>query len=438
MQPSISRRRVIGGTAALLTGAAVGAVAAPAEYYPAWVVDRLIGRRSKPEFDWRPPIGRDPIEDGYDALVERTERAKNLWDEIDADREDLPPATRLGPIRLGEAESTVEKFDADEASWDAWYELYLASAAAGDAVGAALVELGEADPEGLVGDGEELRDRIEGVADEVPYRIEHSGEDLGWLYRIEQRLSLARLNSYRGGTYMGGVTPPEEYSDNDIVRTHEAHAKAAESIRLARHWRRAYAEDDGDRRDVEDELETLEAAYIDEVDRLDIPLEEQRKTLDELDEGPYMEARAHLVHATLRNLHPVTYGPSEGLLVYRTIRQARNVLRVRAYRSAREAFELDPDEPVEAVTVYRAEERATEQLRNARDRLDEPLAWAVLREAAGRIRTAHRTLVDEERDRELTRAQSYAAYLGGEHQLEHVSAVLAPFEDGGVDPGAFE
>lgn len=435
MKPSITRRRAIAGTGTAFLGGA-GIVSLPARYYPAPVIDWLVGQRSKPNLDWRPPISQALFTESYDVLRDRLDRATTLWSQVDTDDE-LSPAAQGGKLAFQGIESTVESLGTVTPSWEMWSELSRAHLEVGEAIGGALVALDDADPQTVVDRGETLRSQIASLREQTEYRIDDAGVDLGWLYWIERSLALGKLRTHRNGLYIGETTPASEYEDHDIVRTMSNQAGAREQLRLARQWHRAYTDRLDEPSDVTDKLEELRTEYADEVNRLRVSREQLQQSLDDMERGVYRHARARLASLTVQDLDSTDGYTSDGLLVRQTIREARNVLKLRAYQSALDAFALSPGESVDPLLLYRAERRATNRLKAVHDRVSAPLATGMLRDAAGRVRNAHIGLDNDGRQKSA-RAEAYAAYLSGEHQLRHAPAVLEPFGDGRIELDGFE
>lgn len=249
--PRLTRRRALVAAGVLGTG---GVVATARSGGFGGLLGWFGEDDSGPTLDWRPPVEQPAVEESHDALGDRVERARHLWERVDAEVEELPEvADPAGEIYLEDAEERLSELAGVEPSFDAFLELRSASYAAA----AAEVALDEDDPATIVASGEQLRSDVASLTGEIDYEVDELATGLGWLYAVEKRLLAARLGTFRGGTYVGETAPPGAYGPVDVVNTSESQARAREDLRLADHWYRSHRERLADPVDVAQPLDTV-------------------------------------------------------------------------------------------------------------------------------------------------------------------------------------
>lgn len=421
MVPELTRRRLLGGLA--VTGAGGGVAMAPRTWYPNPAVDRMIGYRRLPDTDTQQSPPESVLTEGLESLEAHLEEAEDLWEGIDADRDELPDAARMGPTLLGDATDRYRKLLESNPDLSALSSLRMAHGYAGYAVGAGRIVRGETDAQGLVDRGEEIRSEIAALRETIGYRGDDPATDVATLYWIERPLHFARLNSHRSGIYTGGVSPADDYQDYDIPRTWEAHLQASVHVLESRHAYREYEADTGtDGHSFEAPLETLFERFDEEVERTRQTYEEREELLEPLVEGPYRHARFQCWQFTHGDLdRAFDDGPTAGLDLLQTIRHARNVLKLRAYPDALERFAFEEGEEPDPALVYREEKRAATRARDVVAEHDTPLFRLLVDDAMRLLRVGDLGLPGDDPAR--ARADSYVYYLTGRAQLRHANDV---------------
>lgn len=417
MVPEVTRRRVLAGSTVCGVGAGVGL--APKTWYPDWVVDRMIGYRSLPDTDTQPAAPTGLLTEGLERLEPYLDRAEDRWDDIDAESDELPDAAWDGRMHLESGRDGYERLQGADADREAISTLKRIYGDVGYAIGAARVVDDDADPEALVERGERLRSEIADVDAQVVYRG-NPVADAVIPYWIERTLSFARYDTHRNGIWTGGVAPSNEYTDHDVPRTWQGHLEAEGRLLDARYTARAFADRVDGEESFESGLESLTERFTDEVDRTRQDPEDWKAAIEPFSEGPYRHARVRLWEFTHGDLDQVPF--QEGRDVFRAIRHARNVLRIRAYSDAVAQLAFEEGEAPDPALCYRAEKRAAKRARSLTDEYDTPLFRLLVDDAVQLLRVGDVGLTRSgQADRQ--RADTYAYYLAGDAQLRHAPDV---------------
>lgn len=233
--PDTSRRRLLaalgGGVAAVGGGTvAVGATA------PTALPDRLTDAATNhypepPEVGqlWRPTVTEAHAREAVELLAETSERAAELWPEVDVDEPTIldPPAAGGW---LESAREHLRQGAYPRAVFDAIYGLGFA----GETLGFARAKLGRADWATLTDVATAHRERARAVTAALrPYPTTRPARDLGWYTRIEQEAQVAGAKARRA------VPDPDRRSDDGEPEPDAVGEATAELLQARLHARKA-------------------------------------------------------------------------------------------------------------------------------------------------------------------------------------------------------
>jgi hypothetical protein len=428
--PSISRRKLLAGGAALGGGAA-GVTLLPASLLPDAVATWRTAYRTVPEVSARPPVTDDHEAAAREALRSTIDRAERDWRRAEGEEtDDLPEL--VDPERsLRSARSHLDDAESDS-GWDALFAARMGSQFAGKAIGGARLLLGEASGETLAEQAREIQGAVADERDRLAYEAPDPSVGVARLYFVEKWLRIALLDSHRNGVYAGQDRPTTEYDDHDVVRTWGSHLQArrgrADAARLYDDYRRGA---DGGWRDLTDHVSRADERLLAAARDRTIEYEEYERRIDEtgsLPEGPYRTYRQELAryryHAEVRT----PGGLSTGLPVYRAVENAGAVLRGLAAEDAgpNDALSAD-DDRVPAGALDRTKREGVSLLRDRLDAAaDRPTLKLLLREPRRLLRAGDSRL-DDSGDLDHPRARAYARYrlaVGHRRRGEAVARVL--------------
>lgn len=428
--PSIGRRELLAGSAALAGGTVAGGALVPAAYLPDGVAIWRMRLRSVPSVDPEPPVDDGLVSAARDGLRSLVDRAENTWSRV----EDQAAATEALP-GLADPEraiQTARDYLADAESdppVDALFAVRRGATFAGEAIGGARLALGEASGDHLAAQARDVLSAVAAERDRVRAAVADPSAGLARLYWVETWLRHARLNAYRDGTYAGQDEPTTEYTDRDVISTWGSHMAArryrADAARLYDAYRAATA---GERRDLTDHVARVDGRLLDEARERTYTrreAERRRAAVRDLPDGPYRAFRA-FVDSYLRNadVHSPS-GLSTGLPVYRAVGNAATVLRACAAAAVRADDRLrDADRvPVSALAAARGAGLSLldDRLAAAAER---PTLELLLRESR-RLLWAGDVEFDRHGDVEHPRARAYAKYRLAVEYLRPVDEVAA-------------
>ncbi|WP_396612339.1 transcriptional initiation protein Tat [Haloferax sp. S1W] len=433
-QPSLlSRRQLLG-----LLGGGGAALAGIGWFAPTWlpdpVTDTLTTLYPDPSsnYVWRPPVSDDHVDEAAAVLEDAAEQANELRSRIDLDSvdEDLEHYLRSDP-----AGGYLDAAKDDDDNRDRLYHARTGLQFVGESIGAAKVVLDEVDPEAVVERGRKLRQTIDDIADSISeYRVSDAGRDLGYLSAIERRLMFSRLESHKGGIFMGGTVDASEYSARDIASTWGSHLQAEQSIRTARHFQDQYRSNLGSqptshRSSIRNALDD----FLAEIEQYPTRSEVRVQIQDE-DNGntPYGVARWELHTLCYDNDFRVfKNSPDHDLLALRLVDTGRALLERRAHDFALSELDVEPgDTDYDSGRSFRAKRRAMRQFRTTRDEYDSNFAGVVANEAASFIRGGDVGLEIGDGPAWRDRVKSSVYSLVGEGIMRNLGTVVEPLEQG--------
>lgn len=423
--PSISRRRLLAGGAAV--GVAGGLGLLPAKYLPASVAQARLSVRPVPEVSARPPVTDGHEASAHEALQSLVDRAESEWSRV----EDQQAAVERLPGLANPERSIDSARDylddiPGESGWEVLFSSRIGAQFAGEAIGGTRLAVDEASGESLAEQAREIQANVADERERVTYEVTDPATDLARLYWVEKWLHSAQLNSYRTGVYVGQDEPTVEYDDHEFVRTWGSHMQARRSLADAARLYDDYRDGaDGEWRDLTDHVETVESELWTEARERSFTtdeFEERSAAIESLPEGPLRtyrwQAMFYVQNANVEFVDDL----STGLPLYRAVGNAETVLRARALADA-------PDDPFEdSVPVSLLARTKRDGLALLRDHLDavpeQSVRGLLLREGR-RLLWAGDTQLDNGGEVDHPRARAYARYRLGVGYLRHVDEVAA-------------
>lgn len=425
--PSISRRRLLAGGAAV--GAAGGLGLLPAKYLPASVAQARLSFRPVPDVSARPPVTDDHEGAARDALQSLVERAEQEWSRVedqDAAIEALPGLAN--PERSIDSARDYLDDIPGESGWEVLFSARIGAQYAGEAIGGTRLALGEASGEFLAEQAREIQANVADERERVTYEVTDPATDLARLYWVERWLHSAQLNTYRTGVYTGQDEPTAEYDDHELVRTWGSHMQArrsrADAARLYDDYRDGAA---GEWRDLTDHVEAVEAELRAEARERSFTTDEfdhRSAEIESLPESPLRTYRWQTMFYVQNSNVEFVDDLSAGLPLYRAVGNAEVILRAQALADV-------PDQPFEdSVPVSLLARTKRDGLALLRDHLDavpeQSIRGLLLREGR-RLLWAGDTQLDNG-DVDHPRARAYARYRLGVGYLRHVGEMAARLE----------
>jgi hypothetical protein len=434
--PSLTRRRILAGTAGLAAAASLGLGAfAPASALPDGIAKTRATLRPVPDVRARPIVTDAHITDAITDLESTIERAETTWNDVDDPEkavEDLPGLA--DPDRSLESASDYLENARNHSDAEALFDVRIGAKYAGEALGGARLALGRADGETLAANAREILDGVESARDRVAYAVANPSVGFAQLYFVEKKLVSARLNAYQGGVYTGQREPTTAYSDRDIVRTWGSHMEArrtlADATRLYDDHRERTA---GDRVDHTEHVRTAEARLREAAKQRAISyeaFEDARADIEALPEGPYRTFRSETAYPARFNDLQRPDGLGTELPLYRAVKNARFLLTARAAATLREDEPISPDiDRVPGSLLDRTKTRALADLDDHRSETDDrPLLELVLEEGRRLVWAGDQDLEDSAGVNH-PRARALADYALGREYLRELPDVLATLEE---------
>ncbi|SFR58765.1 transcriptional initiation protein Tat [Halogeometricum limi] len=438
-QPSLTRRTLLGGVGAALGASLVGTGLFAPTWLPDAVTDELLRYYPEPadNYLWRPPVSESHADAAVERLAETVEAANRLAERVDEESlsDDQSYYFRIGRDPSGGwLGSARDASDPRERLFNATYGMQFA----GEALGYLKLHFDELDAEDVVERGDRLRTAAADVHDSVrDYRVSDPRRDLAYLYSVEKYLGLVRLDSHRGGVFLGGTADAEEYDERDVAGTVGSHLQAEQRLADARHYRDQYRENLGDdARPYADQLDgalsRLTAMANDYPRRHDL---QERLREEDVDQStPLGAARWELF--TLGYDDDFRFGfDDDGYRpnhrVQHVVETAWAVLARRAHEFALDELDVSPgDTGYDSGRTLKAKRRAMRTFRSVREAYDSPFAGVLAQEAASRIRAGDIGLgsrwdaAADDRPAWQDRVESTTYYLMGNGTMRELGDVL--------------
>jgi hypothetical protein len=421
----LTRRRFLGGVG--LGSLGVAGLLTPSRWLPNSVVGLRMQLVSTPDVQWYPPVTNGHFESSRRELMSKVERAEGAWKGLEAPEEDSFYLTRGS---LDEAKEYLHDAKGASATRDNLFSLMRGAASAGRAVGAARVIREETDPEALVEQGRSIHEKILETANGIDYRVGDPSIGLAHLYASERYLGLAALNSYVEGTYLGGRRSADdieerEYETHTIVTTWSSHFEARQYHHDGAQYYQSYAASrPSETTSVESRLQRVRSSFDTEIAEDRQSFDRRDEIADSLPEGAYRRVRFRLwqfTHGDMRDYR--NEGWLRNLLARQTVTAARNVLKLRAYRTALDELTIKQGDSVEMPLVLKAKRRAADAARIALDGTG-PFTRVLLKEVADLFMDAK---VGFDSSNQRDQAEAYADYLLVLGYCRHVDAVRKKF-----------
>jgi hypothetical protein len=434
--PSISRRRLLAGSAALGTAATLGFGAlAPASALPDGVAKTRASLRPVPQVRAKPSVTDAHVADAIADVESMIDRAEAMWSRVvdpDAAVDSLPGLAN--PDRsIDTARDYVENARSHD-GWDALVDVRIAASYAGEAIGGARLALDEADGGELAANGREILDAASRERSRMTYAVADASVGFAQLYFVERLLYSARLNSFRGGVYAGQSSPTTNYSDHDVVRTWGSHMQArralADAVRLYDDHRDRVGDDASD---LTAHVESAEATIREEAKDRALTTDEadaRRAAIDDLPAGPGRAFRWQTYFYVHNGQPERPAGLVADLPLYRAVENAEFVLGARALAEVQDRELLAPDaDDVPGALLDETKAAALDSLDDLRSEASERPLLELLLEEGRRLVWAGDTDLDGDVDVEHPRARALADYALGDAYLDALPDVLATLEE---------
>lgn len=350
--PSLSRRRLLGGLAGVAGGAtlAVGATKPTAlpDVLTDWATEVYPTPPEVREL-WRPTVTEAHAREAVTLLDETVAEGKRLRKRIETDEQ----FTGAGGW-LDNAREALGKGNYHEALFDAGYGLQFA----GEELGFARAKLGETDRESLADRSRRLRDRSGRVADDLkPYPTVAPGRDLAWYYAIERQLVMARFHdeydalAEEGDDADDGSGPESrEYDAEEVGAITASLLQARLHVRTAERYRDLLgAKLDGSAARYADHLRSVADEFRAGIDSF--PSREERRSEfraefaasgDDGTSQPYEFARSRLLRWCYDYDYRFGLDEASDLPVYRAVEFSTGLAQRRAHDFALDRLVVEP------------------------------------------------------------------------------------------------